>query len=114
MIGISTLTVNIAGALVIEELPASRLRELSTRVSRVATLDGSAVITHSGFSHADRTWSIKAAISEAQEAQLREIHETETLLYFASAEGFFSGVIERLTTDNGELIMSVLIQEKIA
>ena len=113
MIGISTLLVNAAGALVIDELPSSRLRESSARISRVATLDGSAVITHSGFSHADRTWAIEAELTEEEEAALRTIYETETVLYFAAPEGFFSGVIERLTTDNGEMSMSVLVQEKL-
>lgn len=115
MIGISTITANTDGDIVIYETPDSKLLDLQPRISRVATLDGGAVLTHSGFAHGDRTLAIKATdISEADAAKLRSLVENETLLYFSLSDGFFSGMIQRLVIDNGALQMTVLLKEKLS
>ena len=73
MISISTLTVKTVSNVVFEESPKSKLRDLSARVSRTATLDGGCVITHSGVTDADRTFDIRAELTEDQADALREI-----------------------------------------
>ncbi len=114
MIGISTIDYNSSGALIIREATDSEMKSLSARLSRERTLDGGVVLTHSGVSHGDRTLSVMAAITEAEEEALRTIFEDETILQFALPDGFYTGAIERIVTDNGDLSMSVLIKEKIA
>lgn len=114
MIGISTPDANAVGNLVIHELPESKLgTEMQARVTRRSTLDGGAVLVHSGFSHGDRTFTIKARLSEEDEAILVGLHQTETLLYFSIPEGFFSGMISYLDANQGDILMTVLIKEKL-
>lgn len=114
MIAISTLTQNSAGALVLYELPESLLEDMRARVSRRATLDGAVAVIHSGFAHGDRTFQIKAEITEADAATLKAIHRTETIVWISCKEGFFSGAIEFLKIEGGIIDMSIMIKEKLS
>lgn len=113
MISITTTTYDPNGNVILHELPSSDLGSRSARVSRVATLDGGSVITHSGTTHGDRTFKIEARITEADEAVLNHIYENHTFIHISTKEGFFSGTIESLNTSNGDLKMVVLIKEKL-
>jgi len=114
-IGISTITANTDGDLIIYEHPDSKIFDLVPRVNRVATLDGGVVLTHSGFAHGDRTLVIKAEnMTESDSDKLRALIENETLMYFSIDDGFFSGMVESLSIDNGNLQMTVLLKEKLS
>lgn len=114
MIGIATIGKNAGGDVVIYEDRTSELKALSARVSRTKTLDGGAVITHSGFSHGDRTLSVKAESTREQAGDLEAIFRQETLVNLSMRDGFYSGVISYLSTENGELSMTVLLKEKLS
>lgn len=114
MISISTLTQNSSGSVVLHESPESSFEDMSARISRTKTLDGGVTITHSGFSHGDRTFTILAEVTEAEADVLKTIHQTETMVWISCKEGFFSGVIDFLETDSGSLNMSILIKEKLS
>ncbi len=94
-----------------QELPESRLRNESARVSRSATLDGGCVIDHQGFSDSDRTFDIRADLTEAQAAILWGIFKSETFVNVATREGFFYGVIESMQDENGSVKLSILVKE---
>lgn len=114
MIGISTITVNTAGALVIKNKPESDLKNYPARVQRHATLDGGAVITHLGFAHGDRTLRVYADIAKADADKLINIHQTETLINISLEDGFYSGAIEDLNIPGGQLSMILLIESKLS
>ena len=113
MIGISQTTqaTGTYAAIIFQELPTTRLRNESARVSRYATLDGGCVIDHQGFSDGDRTLDIRAQWTQAQAAILWEMFREETFLNVATADGFFYGVIESMQDENGQGRLSILVKE---
>jgi len=113
MIAISTITQNTEGALILEVLPSSRFREGRARATRSATLDGGCVIDHQGFSQGDRTFTIRANVTENQAGILDQVFQNETLLCLSTAEGVFRGVISTLNLRNGDMRMTFLVKERM-
>lgn len=114
MIGISTITANEEGSIIIQEKPESEIKRFPARVSRSATLDGGAVIVHSGFSHGDRTLRVMAELTQADADKITSLHQTETLVNISMPDGFFSGALSSLYIDNGAMDLTILIQEKLS
>jgi len=114
MIGISTITANANGDIIIHENPESELKKYPARVSRSATLDGGAVITHSGFSHGDRTLRVMADLSLEEANKITRIHQTETLVNISLPDGFYSGALSGLYIDNGQVDLTILIKDKLS
>lgn len=114
MIGLSKQTQDADGIIIIKENPdRSVIYNSSPRVSRIATLDGGCVIDHKGYSDSDRTFDIRAELEES-DALIVWGMKSETLLNISTREGFFSGVISRIQTDNGELILQLLTKERLS
>lgn len=113
MIGLSKTTqaTGATAAIIIQELPTSRLRNESARVSRYATLDGGCVIDHQGFSDGDRTIDLRAQWTQAQAAILWEMFREETFVNIATPDGFFYGVIETMQDENGNGRLTILVKE---
>ena len=100
--------------LVLDTVPArDRLAEISRRVTRTATLDGSAVLYDNGFSHADRvlTFAVKQP-SSAVVASVRALMAASGTHSIATSEGRFSGVLERVSLDTGDLVCRFLVTSK--
>lgn len=112
MISISTITQNASGAVIIEELLISSVNNNSARISRVATLDGGSVITHSGYSDGDRTLSVYARLNKAQSDLLWSIFKNETFVLVSIPDGLFYSSIQRVRIDNGDLSMTILIKNR--
>jgi hypothetical protein len=112
MIGLSEQMHGIS--LVIHERMDSELDKYPARVSRSATLDGGAVIVHSGLSHGDRTLRIRADLSQTDAATLLTLHGAEALINIAMPDGFYSGAIERLDINKGQIDMTILIESKLS
>jgi len=114
MLSIITIEQSENGAVDIHEDRTSELKAMTARVTRTKTLDGGVAIVHSGFSHGDRTLNIKAECSQDQADALEAIFRQETLVYISTRDGFYSGAISYLSTENGELAMTVLLKEKLS
>jgi len=112
MIGISTLTQNPAGHLVIHENKSSQLNDLPARVSRTKLLDGGVYINHSGVSDGDRTLNVIARLSEADRARLVNIHRTETFVRVAIPDGVFQAAISSVRQQKADTVLTILIKEK--
>jgi len=113
MIAISKITQGTAGAIVLAEKRGSKLYDGRARVSRSATLDGGVVLDHQGYVAGDRALRLKTELSETEEATLKTLFENETLVYVATADGFFSGAIEGLSGDGGVLDVTILLKEAV-
>ena len=113
MIGLSKTTqaTGDGAAIIFQELPQSRLRNESARVSRSATLDGGCVIDHQGFSDSDRTLDLRAQLSQEQADILWEFFTGQTFANVSTKEGFFYGVIENMADENGNVRLSILVKE---
>ncbi len=114
MFAISTLTQNSAGAFVFYELPESDLFGFRARVTRQATLDGGVAIVHSGTVHGDRALTVVATVTQAVAEALRDVHLTESLLRFATADGLYKGAIEWLQVADGRITLTCYLKEKEA
>jgi len=109
-----SMTVSDAQGSVVLKQGASTFGEQPARVSRQATLDGGAVIVHSGASHGDRTFRIDTKIDEGQKTLMEHIHQNSTLVLISCSEGLFLGAISTITASNGALTATILIKEKEA
>jgi hypothetical protein len=97
-----------------EDVEASNEVEILPRVNRTATLDGGAVLTVSGNSHADRTLTIKGKdVPPATELALRRISIQSRIVTLANKEGVFLGAISKFTSNNGDVSFTFLIKEKL-
>ena len=97
-----------------KELRTSKLFDTQARVSRVKTLDGGVVVTHSGVTDGDRTLQVKARLSDDQATSLKSIYTNDTFVNIAFSDGLFYGVIQDLKSIKGELNMTILIKERDA
>lgn len=114
MISICRTTGDQLGSVDFEELPTTEFGPLPARVSRSATLDGGAVITHYGVSHGDRTFNIKARITPVQKVSLEYLHRCNEQLMLSCKEGLFIGAIETMNTAQTPFVMTFLVKEKLA
>lgn len=112
MISISMITADSSGNVVIMNTSQCDFGKRPARVSRVATLDGGAVITHSGVSEADRTFKIDCRISEAQKTAIEYIYANSTSVLVSCSEGLFYGALSELDTTNGRLKATFLVKSK--
>lgn len=112
MISISMVTADSNGNVVIKKGKSS-FGQIAARVSRVATLDGGVVITHSGVVHGDRTFRISTTINTEQKTAIEYINENSTFVMISCSEGLFLGAISSIDTSTPELTMSFLAKEKI-
>jgi hypothetical protein len=112
MIGISTLTQNSSGHLVIHEKKSSTLNDMPARVSRTKTLDGGVYINHSGVADGDRTLNVIARLSETDRARLLNIHKTETFVRVATPDGVFQAAISSVRRQKADTVITILIKEK--
>ena len=101
--------------ILLREMASSKIKEYARRVSRTATLDGSSVITDSGYTDTDRTLEIRARISEAQETIIKYLLQTYTLLTVVTNEGCYTCAPERLSfppvggSDDPNMILTLMI-----
>lgn len=114
MIGISTQESNTNGAIILKNATPIIKYEGTARISRVATLDGGCVLTHSGYSDADRTLIFTAKAIKSKETILKTLFENESLFTIAVSDGCYSGAISRLRILRGKVELEILYKEKLS
>ena len=114
MIAIASITNNLAGDLIIHELPESDFDTAETRVTRTATLDLGTVVDIQGYAVGDRTLNVASVLTEAEAGKLYDIFKNGVLLNVAIPEGCFRGVISRITLDKGNVSFQVFITERLS
>jgi len=101
-------------AVIRESVSETDCGALEPRISRTATLDGGAVITSSGCSHADRILMIHADnVPPESEAVLRHITAQAAIVTLANSEGVFTGAISRFSCKYGKVEFTFLIKDKL-
>ncbi len=113
MIGISTLTFDLNGFVVIRETSASLFPTLVRRVARTATLDGLSSLSDSGYSDSDGIYVIKMSdrVGVDKLISMIKLHPQVRL---CSKEGCFVGVIKSLVIDRDPVEITFLIKEKVS
>lgn len=113
MIGISALTQDASGAIVIhEDKSRTRYRENVARLDRTKTLDGGVVINHGGFADGDRNCQVVAWLTEAQENTLWNIFETHNFVRYVQKDGVYQAAIQSVRAAQGETKINMMIKEK--
>ena len=107
---ISITTYEAGDSLIINEKRDSRFYDSTARVNRSKTLDGGVAIDHQGYVAGDRTLKITCSLSQDDESILKSMHENETIVYVSTPNGFFTAALERVTGDNGEFEISILLK----
>ena len=102
------------GVVGLEALPGSDLSASTRRVTRTATLDGQAVIIENGYTAADSTLAMDAALTEPEARTLEHLMQIYPEIIATTPEGCYLGVIEsvRQGRDGGTTI-SFLIQRTL-
>jgi hypothetical protein len=114
MISITTPTFDLDGVLTLQRTEESDQNTHSRRVTRTATLDGSAVLVDQGYSHADRTIKAKARqLSQDDFDRAAYLLQTYPLLVVSCEAGVFTAAPERLTPVGDGLDLLLLVSEKL-
>ena len=111
MVSITSRT-GTSDGVIFQELPSSRFKEITPRITKSKTLDGGVYIDHRGVVEGDREFDIRARLDE-EESALELLHKNETLVNIACVQGFFLGAISYLSIDNGELDMTFWVHDSV-
>jgi hypothetical protein len=115
MIGISTLTYDLDGHVIIREGVNSQNPVLSRRVTRTATLDGKATLNDLGFSDSDGTFFLSMMhVTQDQIDTLRHMIQNYSKLMLCFKHGAFEGVISSLDTNSLPILATFLIEKKVS
>ncbi len=90
------------------------LTDTSRRSSRVATLDGGAVVTDFGFTDADRTLSIVGTASRADYDTLLAMQRSWSQWVVSCEEGVFLGSPARLKSQGGKVTITIEVIRKLS
>ncbi len=102
------------GVISLEALPGSDLSASTRRVTRTATLDGQAVIIDNGYTSADSTLAIEAALTEAEAQRLHHLMQIYPEIIASTPDGCYLGVIDSVRQGrDGRLAISFLIQRTL-
>jgi len=116
MIGLSSLEFSLTGSVILERADTkSRLWDRARRVTRTATLDGSAVLTDIGYTDSDRTLTIvEPKASEATVGLVAALQEDYSTILLTTREGAFRGAIKTMGVQDGDLTITFLVIEKMS
>jgi hypothetical protein len=112
MVSITSITGTSAGV-IFQELPSSKFKEISPRITKSRTLDGGVYIDHRGVAEGDREFVIKARLDKETADALELLHLNETLVNIACLQGFFLGAISYLSIDNGEMELTFWVHDSV-
>lgn len=102
------------GVISLEALPGSDLSASTRRVTRTATLDGNAVIIDNGYTSADSTLNVEAALTEAEARRLHHLMQTYPEIIASTPDGCYLGVVESVRQGrDGRIAISFLIQRTL-
>jgi len=112
MISFSTIESSSSGNIVMKEDSKSKLNETAARVTNVPTLDGGSVVVHSGTAQEDKTVTVTARINKEEESQLWDLFYGYNYFLMAYQTTLFLVSIKSMKTDQGKLVMSIIIVNK--
>lgn len=115
MIGLSTLTFDLDGHVLLHAGVKTQEPIMTRRVSRTATLDGSSVLSDLGFSDSDGTYFLSfQRITQAQIESLKYLIQNYNRLMLCSKNGAFEGVLSVLDMNELPIKATFLIEKKVS
>lgn len=114
-ISVSAPSFDIDGSEMVSTSNRQGLFDVTRRVSRIATLDGSAAINDFGYSPADRrlviTWTPRV---KALSDNIRRMSRQYSRLIVSFSDGCFIGAPESFTESRDENRLTVLIERQLS
>ena len=110
---LSSLTFDLQGHVVLDALGGSEVDALSRRVSRVATLDGGAVLNDFGHSDADRTLRLRWRPGRAVDEVVRRMVRLYGRLRVALPDGLFVAAPQGVAREGGDWVLVLLVLERL-
>jgi len=117
MIGMASIIFDESGARIFQGTAEkeSENRQGSRRVSRTATLDGGVAVSDMGYSDGDREFKVREPKTSVETIEFaRYMTETYQEVTITTEDGAYTAVPKSYRVTNGELIMELLITEKIS
>lgn len=116
MIGISSTLFDIDGSITFQTISSdSATRNISRRVSRRATLDGSVVVTDNGFSEGDRDFIIiLKRIKREHSDKLQRLFKLYSILHLSTDQGFYKVAPESFDQNNDQVTLRFLAVELLS
>ena len=115
MIYLSSVRYDPHGLVALSPNTNTDLSEVARRMSRVATLDGGAVLNDAGHWAADRTflvlWDVE---SEAQYRAVERLVRLYSLIHVSCPEGFFLAAPSRVRRRDGVGDLELLVMEELS
>ena len=111
MIGITTVEASAYVVILDENSDDDHVETYTRRVSRSATLDGSAETSDFGYTDADRTIVVSAVASDAEREILKTMIKEYAYLNVATKYGFFRVAPESLRVGYGNIGITLLVTE---
>jgi hypothetical protein len=114
MISICTRTIDLAGDILLEEMPGSAAQTYQRRISVTATLDGLSTIADMGYTASDNVFGLKFEdISNAQIERLQYLISNYAVLTLANNDGVFVGALNNLISNRAPVECQFLVSEKL-
>ena len=112
---LSSVTFDPFGHVELDVLPSSAADDRRRRINRVATLDGGAVFSDAGFSHADRTITLRWMADDAtQAAAVQRMAELYTRLVLSIDGAVYSVAPDLYTPGLPEARLTLLVASKLS
>jgi hypothetical protein len=113
-VNITTLEFDLLGSVTIPAKPDSDIRALQRRVNRTPTLDLGVAINDRGFTHGDRTFTLRWQPRRDVNERVRYIIETHSRVRVTTDEGQFEAALGPYTEGRGESSLQLLIINKVS
>lgn len=112
---ISALVFDFSGYVELDLINAYTDGEIRRRINRSPTLDGGAVVSDGGFSHGDRTLSLRwKRLDQATEDAVARMVQTYTYFAVSTRAGFFRASPEAYNPSADESELRLLVLEKLS
>ena len=112
---LAAITFDPAGHIQLPATPQTTDGETRRRMSRIATLDGGAVVTDGGFSQVDRVFELEwPADDAAREAAVRRMVELYPQVLLAAPSGVYLVALESYVPGPAESSLRALVVAKLS
>ena len=113
MIILSAIDFDFDGVVRIAERADTSYGAIARRSSRVPTLDGGAVFNDTGYSAADRIFTIRWRATQDQLDQVARLVKLHRFVNIFTREGLFIGLLQSLDHKGPDATLTIWIREEV-
>lgn len=107
LISITSKLFDLAGSVLLN-VPDPDYGQTRRRATRVATLDGGAVVNDGGYSESDRQIQLRWRVSSSEDETLRRIVRLHSRIVASTPVGVLESIIEEYSVRDGQASLTIL------